>query len=64
MAFKMKKKGLGDTIEAITEGFDDKKKGDQAPVFNEADKTVKIDGELWKFQSLEALNAYKKAAGL
>ena len=42
---------------------DDKKKGDQAPVFNEADKTVKIDGELWKFQSLEELNAYKKAIG-
>ena len=53
-----------ESIEAITEGFEDKKKGDQAPVFNEADKTVKINGELWKFQSLEALNAYKKAARL
>jgi len=43
---------------------EEKKKGDQAPVVNEPDLSVTIGGKVWKFQSLEALNAYKKAARL
>ena len=44
-----------------TKELEKKKEG---PTINEGNLSVTIDGKVYKFPTLDALNQYKKAAGL